>query len=67
MPIYGRFMEKVYKDEDLGITKGPFKRPSRALSVEIDCDRYKNPDYMESDSLQLNQDPQENFNPGDIF
>lgn len=67
MPIYGRFMEKVYKDEDLDITKGPFKRPSRGLSVEIDCDRYKNPDYMENDSLQIYQEPQEDFNPGDIF
>lgn len=67
MPIYGRFMEKVYKDEDLDITKGPFKRPSRGLSVEIDCDRYKNPDYMETDSLQIYQEPQEDFNPGDIF
>lgn len=67
MPIYGRFMEKVYKDPSLDITKGPFKRPSRGLSVEIDCDRYKHQDAIEADSLQQYQEQQESINPGDIF
>jgi len=40
-PIWVKFMSKVYEDESLGYTKGPFPRPDRPLSIEIDCDRYE--------------------------
>jgi penicillin-binding protein 1A len=39
-PIWTNFMAKVYEDASLGITKGPFPRPERPLSVEIDCSMY---------------------------
>lgn len=41
-PIWVKFMEKVYADASLGYTKGPFPRPERPLSIEIDCDVYEN-------------------------
>ncbi|SEF93107.1 penicillin-binding protein 1A [Algoriphagus boritolerans] len=40
-PIWVKFMSKVYDDESLGYTKGPFPRPDRPLSIEINCDRYE--------------------------
>lgn len=40
-PIWVKFMSKVYADPSLGITKGPFQRPERPLSIEIDCDKYE--------------------------
>ncbi|MFM2251515.1 MAG: hypothetical protein RLZZ358_2445 [Bacteroidota bacterium] len=40
-PIWVKFMAKVYEDERLGYTKGPFPRPERPLSIEIDCDKYE--------------------------
>ncbi|AFL83318.1 membrane carboxypeptidase/penicillin-binding protein [Belliella baltica DSM 15883] len=40
-PIWVKFMEKVYADPSIGITKGPFPRPERPLSIEIDCDQYE--------------------------
>ncbi len=40
-PIWVKFMTKVYDDKDLGYTKGPFPRPERPLSIEIDCDAYE--------------------------
>lgn len=40
-PIWVKFMEKVYADPSTGITKGPFPRPERPLSIEIDCDQYE--------------------------
>lgn len=40
-PIWVNFMSKVYGDERLGYTKGPFPRPERPLSIEIDCDKYE--------------------------
>lgn len=40
-PIWQNYMKKVYADESLGYTKGPFPRPDRPLSIEIDCDVYE--------------------------
>lgn len=40
-PIWVKYMTKVYEDESLGYTKGPFPRPERPLSIEIDCDLYE--------------------------
>jgi penicillin-binding protein 1A len=39
-PVWSNFIAKVYDDTSLGITKGPFPRPERPLSIEIDCSRY---------------------------
>jgi penicillin-binding protein 1A len=40
-PIWVKYMSKVYADKSLGITKGPFPRPERPLSIEIDCSKYQ--------------------------
>lgn len=40
-PIWVKYMTKVYADQSLGYTKGPFPRPERPLSIEIDCDLYE--------------------------
>ncbi|WP_194976185.1 penicillin-binding protein 1A [Aquiflexum lacus] len=40
-PIWVKYMSKVYADKSLGITKGPFPRPERPLSIEIDCSKYE--------------------------
>jgi penicillin-binding protein 1A len=40
-PIWVKYMSKVYADASLGYTKGPFPRPERPLSIEINCDKYE--------------------------
>lgn len=40
-PIWVDYMTKVYEDKSLGYTKGPFPRPERPLSIEINCDVYE--------------------------
>ncbi|MBN7809448.1 transglycosylase domain-containing protein [Algoriphagus sp. H41] len=40
-PIWVKYMTKIYADNSLGYTKGPFPRPERPLSIEIDCDAYE--------------------------
>ncbi|GAB3824164.1 hypothetical protein GCM10028895_32070 [Pontibacter rugosus] len=40
MPIYGAFMQKVYQDKSLDVSKDPFPKPSTPLSVELDCAKY---------------------------
>ncbi|WKV13481.1 penicillin-binding protein 1A [Marivirga harenae] len=39
MPIWEKFMKKVYEDEELAVSKGEFKKPS-TLSIELDCEQY---------------------------
>ncbi len=64
-PIWNSFMERVYQNSEIGVTKGPFPRPIRRLSVEIDCDQYD--DLTEdSDSLDIIL-PVNNVNPDDIL
>mgnify|MGYP003859684299 CR=1 FL=1 len=40
-PIWVKYMTKVYNDPSLGITKGPFPKPDRPLSVELNCEEYE--------------------------
>jgi penicillin-binding protein 1A len=40
MPIWEKFMKKVYEDESLPVSKGEFKKPSN-LSIELDCEVYR--------------------------
>lgn len=49
LPIWGLFMDKIYADTSLGISKSAFKRPSR-LSVTLDCEHYQR-SITVSDSL----------------
>lgn len=53
MPIYEKFMLKVYGDETLGYQKGVFERPSKPLETVIDCERYLLDDNN-ADSTQYN-------------
>ena len=40
LPLYGLFMQKVYKDKSIGISTAPFPKPAAPLSIEIDCAKY---------------------------
>ncbi|HET7361227.1 MAG TPA: penicillin-binding transpeptidase domain-containing protein, partial [Salinimicrobium sp.] len=39
LPIWGIYMEKVYADEDLNVSKGDFEKPED-ISIHLDCDTY---------------------------
>lgn len=38
LPIWGIFMDKCYKDEDLGVSKDAFERP-KDLKITVDCNK----------------------------
>ena len=38
LPIFGKFMEKVYKDASLGIKPGPFPKPGVEITREYQCE-----------------------------
>jgi penicillin-binding protein 1A len=40
MPIWEKFMLKVYADQTLGYEKGPFEKPTKPIRTIIDCDLY---------------------------
>ncbi len=40
LPIWALFMKQVYADKKINLYKGDFEKPSKPLSVEIDCEKY---------------------------
>ncbi|MEQ8903673.1 transglycosylase domain-containing protein [Ekhidna sp.] len=40
LPIWERYMTKIYADETLGYQKGYFEKPTKALRTIIDCELY---------------------------
>jgi penicillin-binding protein 1A len=38
LPIFGKFMEKVYKDRATGITEGPFPKPEVKITKSYNCE-----------------------------
>lgn len=40
LPIFAKYMEKVYADPKSGIDRGPFKRPDIEMTIEINCGNY---------------------------
>ncbi len=56
LPIYGRYMEKVYAEKALGITKGPFPKPSVKIRKSYYCPtpRPQVETLPSVDSLQIN-------------
>lgn len=56
LPIVRNFLLDCYKDKESGITKGEFKRPSRALSMELDCSLYQDQyQLLEGDSTKADE------------
>jgi len=43
LPIWAYYMQRVYADKSIHISQGAFEKPKTKLSVEIDCDDYKEP------------------------
>ncbi len=42
LPIVGAYLEKAYNDESIGLERGYFDKPSKPMTVEINCGKYKN-------------------------
>jgi hypothetical protein len=57
MPIWGRFMKRVYEDKDLAVPRTYFNRPP-SLKVEIDCVEYRKTHPSPSQPREGEQRPQ---------
>lgn len=52
LPIFGDFMQRVYADQSLGFTYGPFPKPWVKITVPYDCPTpQEEPDSLKNDSL----------------
>lgn len=65
MPIWDQYMQQIYADSLLGYEKGRFPTPIRPLSVEINCDKFQNPELADMDSVDVEQ-AIDRLNPDDI-
>lgn len=61
MPIWERFMLKVYADPKLPYQKASFNKPVKPLSIELDCSKYTDR-LSPNDSIQFDV-----VNENDIF
>lgn len=52
MPIWEKFMLKVYADPTLPYEKAQFDKPVTPLSIELDCSKYKD-DFQPTDSVRF--------------
>jgi len=48
LPIWALYMQRVYADTSLHITKDPFIKPAKPLTVEINCDKYEQQEQQEN-------------------
>ena len=48
-PIWDKYMVKVYKDAETGITKGKFRIPKSGLDISLDCAKLSHPDSVKID------------------
>ena len=49
MPIWALFMQKVYADKTINLSKREFDPPKEKLSVELDCNKYVMPNSNGTD------------------
>ena len=40
LPIWAKYMQKVYADKTLKISKGDFEKPAKKVEIEMDCSKY---------------------------
>jgi penicillin-binding protein 1A len=40
LPIFAKYMQKVYADKTIKISQGDFERPAQRITVEMDCSKY---------------------------
>ncbi|HYK77467.1 MAG TPA: transglycosylase domain-containing protein [Daejeonella sp.] len=53
LPIFGKFMEKVYRDPSTGITQGPFPKPGVTITRNYQCVTPRIIDTLQVDSTLL--------------
>lgn len=53
LPIFGYYMQRIYRDPQLSFPRRDFARPSLPLDTELDCSRFKQEIEQEDSELWL--------------
>ena len=56
LPIWAKYMKKIYADESLGISMGDFEKPLGGFSIETDCDKFEKTQNNNSNGFGFNND-----------
>lgn len=56
LPIWALFMQKVYADKSINLSTKDFDKPSKPLSIEIDCKKYSE-DHPEENIVKHGSNP----------
>ena len=56
LPVWAIYMKKIYDDPSLNFYKGDFEKPSKPLTVEIDCDKYDQDLKDKNDTYNFDED-----------
>lgn len=51
LPIFAKYMQKVYADKSIKISQGEFEKPAHRIEVEMDCSKYNKGDIGTDTSL----------------
>lgn len=51
LPIFAKYMQKVYADKSIKISQGEFEKPAHRIEVEMDCSKYNKGDIGTDPSL----------------
>jgi penicillin-binding protein 1A len=41
LPVWAEYMKKAYADKSLNISQGDFEKPDKPISIELNCDKYR--------------------------
>ncbi len=44
LPIWAYYMQKVFADSSIAVSKGDFDPPDKPLTIEVNCEKYQQPD-----------------------
>ncbi|MCB0802823.1 MAG: transglycosylase domain-containing protein [Flavobacteriales bacterium] len=50
LPIFGYYMNKIYADSTIKISKGDFEKPEKPLTIELDCNEFQKKNNFDNSS-----------------
>lgn len=53
LPIFAKYMQKVYADKSIKISQADFEKPLKPISIETDCSKYNNQLKNDADNFNV--------------
>jgi penicillin-binding protein 1A len=56
LPIWAKYMQKVYADKSIKLTKSDFEKPAKKIEIEMDCSKYNKELEAEEDQFNTGEE-----------